>query len=447
VRAATMVSPTAAKRPRSGTDHLASSYLDVDATDRIWEINGKYGNPLLARGAFGEISISLHVDDRRWRLAVVKTIPQATVSTGSPWDRNAKRMLAPEVFNEIMALRLLSPHSNVVSFLGLFLSEADAIPGGISLAFEYNPIDLHMLLDKRETLLPINVCKTMSRDILSALQHCHAHGILHRDVKPGNLLVSSDGRLQLCDFGLAKPCPSLASSSSSDDGALPEIYSEASGTKGLCTLWYRPPEILLGGGANPSVDMYSAGLVIAELLTGRVLIRGEGVLDQLGRLFALLGTPTESHWPEAQRLPDYGKVTFHTKTPQSLVLVMPRLAEVPRLQDLMNTMICLDPKMRETASRALQHEWFDESSLPSPAPHDEVARLVIPSDLEEPKALFSSPDVNDLTMTVARNEALKIAEARRAFFAADKQPSQPTKRTLLEACEALNKEEKKTHTS
>lgn len=431
-----MASLTAAKRPRSDRNDSATSYLDLDATDRIREISGKYGNPMLTRGAFGELSIALDVGGS-WRLAVVKTIPQATVSTGGPWDSNAKQMLDPAIFNEIMALRLLSPHSNIVEFHGLFLSNAEAIPGSISLAFGYSPLDLHMLLEKQESLLPIGVCKTMCRDLLSAVCHCHLHGILHRDVKPGNLLVSSDGRLQLCDFGLAKPCPALLKSpGSGDSDDLPAIYSEASGTKGLCTLYYRPPEVLLGGGANhPSVDIYSAGLVIAELLSGRVLFRGENVLDQLGRVFAVLGTPTDTHWPDAQKLPDYGKLKFHAKEPQSLALQIPRLTEEPVLHEMLTGMICLDPMKRLTASVALEHEWL-HSSHPSAASQQQVANQVIPPELREPKVIFSSPDVNDSTLTVARNEALKIAAARRSFF--DRRNLVLSKRTIEEAYRALD---------
>lgn len=426
-----MATQSAAKRPRDDTIHPATNYLELDATDRIQEIDRKYGNPLLTRGSFGDLSIAIDVHDG-WRLAVVKTIPSATVSTGGPWDQNTKRMLAPEVFNEVMALRLLSPHPNVVSFLGLILSKAEhAIPGAISLAFELSPLDLHMLLEKRKTLLRMSVLKTMSRDILSALQHCHSNGILHRDVKPGNLLLSKRGRLQLCDFGLAKPIPLLASSSNGGD--LPSIYSEASGTKGLCTLWYRSPEVLLGGGANhPAVDMYSAGLVIAELLIGRVLFQGEGVLGQLGLIFSVLGTPSDSHWPEAKQLPDYGKVTFQPKTPQLLVLIMPRLAEDSSLHDLLKSLVCLDPAKRLTASGALEHEWF-VSSLPPASSFETVAQETIPSNLRGPRVLFSSLEINDTTLTVARGEALKIAEARRSFFQSDRFDEN----TLLEACNAL----------
>jgi serine/threonine protein kinase len=411
--------------------HPATKYLDLDATGRIQEIHRKYGNPLLARGAFGEISIAIDVRNG-WRLAVVKTMSTATVSTGGPWDQNSKRLLSPEVFNEVMALRLLSPHPNVVPFLGLFLSEADAIPGGISLAFDYSPLDLHMLLEKRNSIISMSVLKAISRDIITALHHCHSHGILHRDVKPGNLLISRRGRILLCDFGLAKPIPTLVSTGGNRD--LPAVNSAASGTKGLCTLWYRSPENLLGGKADhPAIDMYSAGLVIAEVLTGRVLFPGEGVLGQLGLIFSVLGTPTATHWPDANRLPDYGKVTFHPREPQSLVLSMPRLAEDVSLHDFMSALVCLDPEKRLTASRALKHSWF-QSSMPRAASFEAVVQETVPRNLRGPSVLFSLPEVNDTTLTVARDEGLKIAAERRSYF----KPEEIREMSIFEACSALN---------
>jgi serine/threonine protein kinase len=418
-------------RPRGCLDDVISSYLDLDATDRIREINGKHGNPLLARGAFGELTLAVNVENG-WRVAVLKTISPATVSTGGPWDRNAKRMLAKEVLNEIMAFRLLSPHPNIVPFLGLVLPSTDPLPGGLSLAFDYCPLDLYMLLEKRETLLPIHICKTMTQDILNAVTHCHAHGILHRDVKPGNLLISSKGHIQLCDFGLAKSCPSLLTANTCE--TMPPVQPGATGTKGLCTLYYRPPEILLGGPANhPSVDIYSTGLVVAELLTGRVLFKGDSVLDQLGRIFSILGTPTATHWPEANQLPDFGKVTFHPKEPQSLVYVIPRIAEVPHLQEWLSNLIRLDPVKRFSAERALQDKWFT-SLAPPAASHETVAQNVIPGNLREPRVIFSSEDVNDATLTVARKTALKLAAARRSFLELDKKLTRPT---LVEACQVL----------
>jgi serine/threonine protein kinase len=131
----------------------------------------------------------------------------------------------------------------------------------LSLAFSYAPVDLYLSSEWRRRsflpLLPFDVVKTIARDIFAALAHCH-----HRDVKPGNLLVTSAGVIQLCDFGLAKPfLAKQPTNNDNNDNSQPPITAGESGTKGLCTLYYRPPEVLLGGPAtDPAIDMCSAGM-------------------------------------------------------------------------------------------------------------------------------------------------------------------------------------------
>jgi serine/threonine protein kinase len=116
--------------------------------------------------------------------------------------------------------------------------------------------------------------------------------------------------VKLCDFGIAKQFLDAHKS-------VIKPTPGATGTKGLCTLYYRPPEVLFGGQAgDPSVDMYSAGTVVAELITGRTIFQGRNVLDQLSLIFDLLGTPTDTSWPSCKSLPDYGKLTFKSKMPQ-----------------------------------------------------------------------------------------------------------------------------------
>jgi serine/threonine protein kinase len=178
--------------------------------------------------------------------------------------------------------------------------------------------------------------------------------------------------------------------------------------------------------------MYSAGLVVAELLNGRVLFRGESVLDQLGLIFSILGTPTMTHWPEANQLPDFGKVTFHPKEPRSIVHVIPRIAEVPHLQIWLSSLICLDPMKRFSAERALQDNLF--TSMSPSASHETVAQKVIPEILREPRVIFSSVEVSDTTVIIARKKALKMAAARRSFLESDKKLTRPT---LIEACQVL----------
>jgi len=393
--------------------------FEFDAMERIQEIDPADGNPKLAQGAFGEISIAIDTQ-QRWRLAAIKTIITASTPFKNPWtgfgttkpsEQSSKQNLSKETFNEIMALRLLNPHPCIVPFLGICASRNQMMcPGALSLAFAYSPIDLYILLEYRKRILggPLSfpLVKTLSKDIVTALQHCHSHGILHRDLKPGNLLLTSEGRVQLCDFGLAKPCPPLVESNET----LSPIDPCATGSKGMCTLYYRPPEVLLGGSAtHPSVDMYSAGLVIAEIACGRPVFDGRSVLEQLGKIFAVLGSPSKTNWKDAQELPDWGKLSFHPVEPVALNDVLPRTTECPHLLSFLESLIALNPKDRTDANSALMNEWF--STKPEASPHAQVVAL-IPDELRPP-LLFTSPS--------SKKIALSVAAARRLFWVPPKE--------------------------
>ena len=295
------------------------------------------GNATLARGAFGEVRIA--TDAKCENLLVVKTIAQAvTGGFGVP-----KKRLRQEVANEIVALRILSGHANIVYFSGLAVSAGETLPSALCLVFEYCPVDLYAVIARRRASIPFDTIRFIANEILSALHHCHSNGIIHRDVTPKNLLISERGRIRLCDFGLARPCPHLL------EGRTDDQMPGKDDSKALCALYYRPPENLLGGPAvHESFDMYSCGLVIAELITGRPLFPGKNVLDQIHRTFQILGTPAVTdRW--VQTLQDFSRVSFRQYHPQSLENVLPRAAECLALLSLLQSLIVLDPQRRKSA--------------------------------------------------------------------------------------------------
>ncbi|CAG8756698.1 2551_t:CDS:2, partial [Acaulospora morrowiae] len=127
--------------------------------------------------------------------------------------------------------------------------------------------------------------------------YCHSHGILHRDLKPQNLLIDSTETLKLADFGLARVHPGRPSS------GRPLTHE-------VVTLWYRAPELLLGSPFySTEVDMWSVGCIFGELLTSFALFPGESEIDQLFKIFWVLGTPNEKLWPKVDELPNY-KIGF-----------------------------------------------------------------------------------------------------------------------------------------
>lgn len=164
------------------------------------------------------------------------------------------------------------------------------------LVFEYLTQDLKKLLDQHyppQGLIKQTV-KSYLWQLLQGIAHCHSHRVLHRDLKPQNLLIDNQGNIKLADFGLARSI------------SLPiRTY-----THEVVTLWYRAPEILMGSRLyGPAVDIWSIGCIFAEMATKRALFPGDSEIDQLFRIFRTLGTPNENVWPGVSRFPDF-KSTF-----------------------------------------------------------------------------------------------------------------------------------------
>ncbi|NXG40739.1 CDK5 kinase, partial [Psilopogon haemacephalus] len=171
--------------------------------------------------------------------------------------------------------------------------------------------------------------------LLKGLAFCHSRNVLHRDLKPQNLLINRNGELKLADFGLARAF-----------GIPVRCYSAE-----VVTLWYRPPDVLFGAKLySTSIDMWSAGCIFAELANaGRPLFPGNDVDDQLKRIFRYpLGAAA---WP----YPMYPATT-------SLVNVVPKLNATGR--DLLQNLLKCNPVQRISAEEALQHPYFTDFCPP-----------------------------------------------------------------------------------
>ncbi|XP_049626920.1 cyclin-dependent kinase 18 isoform X2 [Suncus etruscus] len=236
---------------------------------------------------------------------------------------------------EVSLLKKLK-HANIVTLHDLVHTERS-----LTLVFEYLDSDLKQYLDHCGSLMSMHNVKIFMFQLLRGLAYCHQRKILHRDLKPQNLLINERGELKLADFGLAraKSVPT-------------KTYSNE-----VVTLWYRPPDVLLGSTQySTPIDMWGVGCIHYEMATGRPLFPGATVKEELHLIFRLLGTPTEETWPGVTALSEFQAYGFPQYLPQ------PLLNHAPRLDtdgiSLLTSLLLYESKRRISAEEALNHPYF-----------------------------------------------------------------------------------------
>lgn len=237
---------------------------------------------------------------------------------------------------EISLLRELS-HPNIVDLKDVVHADAK-----LYLVFEFLDQDLKKYMDSVGKKLKPMLIKSYLFQILQGITFCHRRRILHRDLKPQNLLIDRHGTLKLADFGLARAF-----------GVPIRTY-----THEVVTLWYRAPEILLGGKQYATaVDIWSIGCIFAEMVMRAPLFPGDSEIDELFRIFRTLGTPTEETWPGVSQFRDF-KSSFPKWSPKSLAKIIPDME--PEGLDLLAQMLVYEPGKRISSVAAMQHVYFDD---------------------------------------------------------------------------------------
>uniref|UniRef100_A0A0D9V105 [RNA-polymerase]-subunit kinase n=1 Tax=Leersia perrieri TaxID=77586 RepID=A0A0D9V105_9ORYZ len=259
---------------------------------------------------------------------------------------------------EILILRKLD-HPNVIKLEGLVTSRMSC---SLYLVFEYMEHDLAGLAASPDVKFTLPQIKCYVQQLLSGLEHCHNNNVLHRDIKGSNLLLDNNGILKIADFGLATCF---------------DPRRKRPMTSRVVTLWYRPPELLLGAtDYSVGVDLWSAGCILAELLHGKPIMPGRTEVEQLHKIFKLCGSPSEEYWKKS-KLPH--ATIFKPQQPYKRCIREAFKDFPPSSLPLVETLLAIDPAERQTATAALQSEFFatepfacDPSSLPIYPPSKEM---------------------------------------------------------------------------
>ncbi len=235
-------------------------------------------------------------------------------------------------------------HPNIIELIDVFSDSKQ----NLNLVLEVLPGDLEKVLrDKSIVIGGIDVKRWLLM-ILRGVYHCHKNGILHRDLKPNNLLMDPMGNLKIADFGLARN--------------LNQSYEKL--TSNVVTRWYRAPELLFGARYyTGAVDVWAVGTIFAEMMLRTPYLPGSDDANQLVITIQALGTPTEDIWPGVSHLPLYNNLTVYP-APTRGELRRRFAAASDAALELLEGMMIMNPGKRWTCEEALLSRYFLEEPLP-----------------------------------------------------------------------------------
>lgn len=280
---------------------------------------------LIGQGTFGRVYEAL--DEKKGKVAIKRV------------EKNANF-----ISREADILKIVN-HANCIKLLDVFYSYDESTPDKKwqNLVFDYFPYTLASWVKQRKP--DVRCVKILFYQVCLALNHIHEMGISHRDITPNNILVSSKGEVKLADFGSAKIL---------DADHVSMSY--------ICSRYYRAPELLMGcTNYTTKIDVWSAGCILCEMLTGKPLFAGNDTQDQLVKIVLVLGTPSAADvaamrkGKQSLKFPKIVSLWFGDVLPKDMEKEDRDLAA-----GLLASMLTYSPKIRAGMDEVLGHPFFDE---------------------------------------------------------------------------------------
>ncbi|XP_067135261.1 mitogen-activated protein kinase 1-like isoform X2 [Centruroides vittatus] len=307
---------------------------------QAFEVGPRYINlSYIGEGAYG-IVVSAQDNVTKQKVAIKKI---------SPFEHQT---YCQRTLREIKIL-IRFKHENIIDIRDIISASSLDQMKDIYIVQTLMETDLYKLL-KSQKLSNDHICY-FTYQILRGLLYIHSANVLHRDLKPSNILLNTCCDLKICDFGLAR----IADPDHDHTGFLTEY---------VATRWYRAPEIMLNSkGYTKSIDIWSVGCILAEMISNRPIFPGKHYLDQLNRILAILGSPTsedlqciinEKARIYLQSLPKKSKVLWTKLYPNG----------DEKALDLLDKMLTFNPNKRITVEQALAHPYFKQYYVPSDEP-------------------------------------------------------------------------------